>query len=199
MLPPLRQVASAKLRKAICNITSLIRKHQTFLSLLENSDIEDSSDGNITFDIKDRIGIIDISNCRLRNAISGRMMVQLGRILDSLTSYDNILSENKQLSVLVIKSRVQDTFCAGASFSLVRNKINSPENGVLMANFMTDCLNRLRACPLISVTLIDGPAVGGGSELATTSDFRIMTSSQSSRVQFIHAKLGASPGWGGAR
>lgn len=68
-----------------------------------------------------------------------------------------------------------------------------------MSNFMTDALNTLRQCGLVSVCVINGPALGGGAELSTTCDFRVIANSSKSFVQFVHAKIGASPGWGGAR
>jgi enoyl-CoA hydratase/carnithine racemase len=83
-----------------------------------------------------------------------------------------------------------------------------------MSRFMTDALTRLRQSRFITVALLTGPAVGGGAELCTVADYRIMlqqTSEEQSEcgekneveidhnhVCFIHASLGASPGWGGA-
>ena len=69
-----------------------------------------------------------------------------------------------------------------------------------MSRFMTDALTRLRNSSLVSLSLLNGPAVGGGAELCTATDFRLMVDDGEKRnhVRFIHAKLGASPGWGGA-
>lgn len=55
---------------------------------------------------------------------------------------------------------------------------------------------RIRNLPLISVCLIEGYAIGGGAEITTSCDYRIMTSE--AMIQFIHCKLGLIPGWGGA-
>ena len=63
-----------------------------------------------------------------------------------------------------------------------------------MSLFMTEALNRIHNSPFISVSVISGPALGGGAELCTCTDFRVM--SESAYVCFVHAKLGASPGWG---
>ena len=43
--------------------------------------------------------------------------------------------------------------------------------------------------------MINGPALGGGSELMTCTDFRLIY--DSSFIQFVHSKIGAAPGWGG--
>ncbi len=48
--------------------------------------------------------------------------------------------------------------------------------------------------PLISVACL-GNALGGGAELATAADFRIMV--PGAKVQFVQARMGVSAGWGG--
>ena len=64
-----------------------------------------------------------------------------------------------------------------------------------MSKFMTETLYRLRQLPLLSVAAVDGFAVGGGAELTTSCDWRVMSSTAT--IRFVHAKMGAAPGWGG--
>ena len=42
-----------------------------------------------------------------------------------------------------------------------------------------------------------GPALGGGAELTTMTDFRLCSAGAS--VSFVQARMGLGPGWGGAR
>ena len=42
---------------------------------------------------------------------------------------------------------------------------------------------------------LNGPVMGGGAELLTAMDYVI--AAESSKIGFVHAKLGVSPGWGG--
>ena len=181
-------------RKEIRVLSSYIYKHQEFLDLITGYD--NNSEGNITLDIIDKVAFINISNPRKKNSISGKMMIQFADIVDELCFQGALTS----IPCLVMKGKGDsDTFSAGASLDLARDRINSPQRGVLMANFMTDSLNSLRQSAFVSLCFINGGALGGGAELTTFSDFRIMTSSPKSRIQFVHALLGASPGWGGAR
>ena len=84
----------------------------------------------------------------------------------------------------------QNAFCAGADLLLAKELLNTPEKGVAMSEFMSDALNRLRNyIPLVSVSVLSGPALGGGAEMATATDYRVMGSS--SYVHFVHAKIGA--------
>ena len=52
-------------------------------------------------------------------------------------------------------------------------------------------LNQLRSSGCISLANINGAAYGGGAEIATACDYRIMSSNTS--ICFVHAKIGASP------
>lgn len=64
-----------------------------------------------------------------------------------------------------------------------------------MATLMHSNCSRLQKLPLISVALIEGKAIGGGAELTTACDFRLMT--PSAQIGFVHIRLGVTPGWGG--
>ncbi|XP_062278150.1 ethylmalonyl-CoA decarboxylase isoform X2 [Scomber scombrus] len=87
------------------------------------------------------------------------------------------------------------TFCSGSDLNAVR-AISNPQDGMKMCMFMQNTLTRLLRLPLISVALVEGRALGGGAELTTACDFRLMASG--SVIQFVHKYMGLVPGWGGA-
>ena len=158
-------------------------------------------DGTISLEIHDKVAVISISNPLKRNAISGKMMVQFAMIVDTIVP--SIASSNatscNNLVGIVLLGQGNEAFCAGADFSLAKYIVNTSERGVLMAGFMTDALNRIRQSGLVSVCVVNGPALGGGAEITTACDFRLMNHRDNNFIQFVHAKIGASPGWGGAR
>jgi enoyl-CoA hydratase/carnithine racemase len=90
-----------------------------------------------------------------------------------------------------------EMFSSGADLGLVHNIINTPERGVMMCQFMTELLDRIRNSGMISVCCINGLAIGGGSELTTCTDFRLMSDTPDHYIHFFHPKIGAIPGWGG--
>ena len=57
--------------------------------------------------------------------------------------------------------------------------------------------SRLAMVPFVSVALVNGPALGGGAELATACDLRVCGSR--GYLHFVHGALGVAPGWGGAQ
>ncbi|CAM9154531.1 unnamed protein product [Choristocarpus tenellus] len=123
-----------------------------------------------------------------RNALSGKMMSEFADAVDALEGWERGVA-------LTLRGRGNKAFCAGADLSLAREHLKTNEDGQLMCALMTDTLTRLRRLPMISVAIIEGSAVGGGAELATSCDFRV--AGPGAKIQFVQVKMGVSTGWGG--
>ncbi|XP_030606330.1 ethylmalonyl-CoA decarboxylase isoform X2 [Archocentrus centrarchus] len=95
----------------------------------------------------------------------------------------------------IIVQGAAETFCSGSDLNAVR-AISNQQDGMRMCMFMQNALTRLLRLPLISVALVEGRALGGGAELTTACDFRLMAAG--SVIQFVHKHMGLVPGWGGA-
>jgi enoyl-CoA hydratase/carnithine racemase len=63
---------------------------------------------------------------------------------------------------------------------------------------MHDAIERLSRLPLITMAIVTGGAIGGGSELVTGFDF-ICMSKQSGFIHFVQTRMGVSSPWGGLR
>lgn len=141
----------------------------------------------------DKVAVITLNNPTRRNALSGRMMIQLAECIATLET------AHRDLKLVVVRgartSTGDSTFCSGADLSVATSELATPEKGELMCRFMQHYLQRLRVLPALSVASVTGAAVGGGSELATACDFRVMHAR--AFIQFVHTKMGVSPGWGG--
>jgi enoyl-CoA hydratase len=62
-----------------------------------------------------------------------------------------------------------------------------------------DVLAALEALPCPTMALIDGPALGGGLEVALACDFRIVGTHPKVTLGLPEVKLGLIPGWGGTQ
>lgn len=186
--------------------TTQIPLVETFRHFLQQ--IENHGEGSISLCPIPDTKVVDvvISNPNKRNCLSGRMIFQLMTIIDSLSADQRyadtvaVLLRGEGSDYRTARdeiSRSSAAFCAGLDFSLAKQVVNTPAQGALMCAMMTAALNRLRCLDIVSVALVHGPALGGGAELATACDFRLMTDSPSSKIGFVHGRLGASPGWGG--
>ena len=69
------------------------------------------------------------------------------------------------------------------------------EDGLKMATLMQYNLNRLQALPMITMSLIQGKALGGGAEISVATDLRLMT--ESSKFGYVHCRVGIAAAWGG--
>jgi len=144
-------------------------------------DLEKRSDG---------IGHIIINHPEKKNAISGSMMVDFADILDDLESWQ------EGVAVVLRSNANQDVFCSGADKEGTLKKLKDKESGLKMVKFMHSNTTRLQRLPMLTVTLLDGKALGGGAELTTATDFRLVT--ERAMVMFVHGRMGLAPGWGGA-
>ncbi|NXY87173.1 ECHD1 decarboxylase, partial [Alcedo cyanopectus] len=132
------------------------------------------------------IGMLTVNNPKLMNAFTGTMMLELQERVTELENW-------KDGKGLIIYG-AGNTFCSGSDLNVVKAIANS-QDGMNMCMFMQNTLTRLMRLPLISVALVQGKAIGGGAELTTACDFRLMT--PGSEIRFVHKLMGLVPGWGG--
>ena len=153
--------------------------------------IRECGSGSISLSVKRSFLEVVISNPVKKNAISGKMMAELANIADEIEAK---YIQDDSIAGLLIRGE-GDIFSAGADLHLTKDVINTPGRGVAMCRLMTDILNRISHCKLISISAMNGPAIGGGAELALATDYRVMSSN--SYFKFVQAKLGITPAWGG--
>ena len=113
-------------------------------------------------------------------------MVELADIIEELADW----REGKA----VLLRGAGGNFCSGVDLRFVR-QITDPTGAAIMCQFMQATLGRLLALPLVSVALVEGYALGGGAELTTACDYRLVT--PDTTIRFVQALRGVTPGWGG--
>lgn len=136
--------------------------------------------------------IITLKNPASRNALTGKMMAELADAVDQLETNPDF---QRSLSAVIVRGD-DGFFCAGADIRVAADHLLSKEGGKAMSTVMIDSLTRIRHLPYVTVAAIEGGAVGGGAELTTAMDYRILD--QSASIRFVQALMGVSPGWGGA-
>ncbi|POM68288.1 Hypothetical protein PHPALM_15568 [Phytophthora palmivora] len=137
-----------------------------------------------------KTAVVEIHSPSARNALSGKMMAELADIVTILETPE----VQDKLNAVVLRG-TGGWFCAGADLRVAKEEMTSPEAGAAMGALMIDTLTRFRRLPLVSVACIEGGAYGGGAELATACDFRILETN--AVIQFVQVRMGVSPAWGG--
>lgn len=131
---------------------------------------------------------IAIDNPAARGALTARMLVELVDVSASLVV--------DPPAAWILRGE-GEAFCAGGHLADVRDGLGAPELGRAMAIAVGGALDDLLALPALGIAAIDGPALGGGAELCTAADLRLV--GPCGAIGFVQAARGVAPGWGGAR
>jgi 3-hydroxyacyl-CoA dehydrogenase/enoyl-CoA hydratase/carnithine racemase len=127
------------------------------------------------------------------NVLSQSVLLELANHLETLAGVPGIAG-------LIIRSGKPGQFIAGAD---LREFLAAMSTGADTSVTYAMCrqgqklFERLSQLPFPTVAAIDGICVGGGAELASWCDRRIVTSSPKTQFGFPEVKLGLYPGWGG--
>jgi enoyl-CoA hydratase/carnithine racemase len=133
------------------------------------------------------IAEIALSNGPL-NLVTGSLLRQLNRILADLARRDD-------LRCLILHGGESRAFCAGSDikeFASVRHEAS--ERKILVEDMVLRNLARL---PMPTIAAIDGPALGGGLELALCCDLRVLKAGVAIGLPECH--LGGLAGSGAVR
>ncbi|KAJ3639955.1 hypothetical protein Zmor_003281 [Zophobas morio] len=133
------------------------------------------------------LAIIYFNNPGKKNAISGKMMVQLRQCILQLEQW----KEGKA----VLLCGLGGNFCSGGDLQFAKASGTQTE-ALHMSSWMQDTLNRLHNLPMFSVCLIQGPTLGGGAEITTFCDF--IVASDDVKYGFVQGKMGIITAWGGS-
>ncbi|MCB1383451.1 MAG: enoyl-CoA hydratase/isomerase family protein [Notoacmeibacter sp.] len=125
------------------------------------------------------------------NAIDPDFVLAFHECLDAI--------ERAEPVVVVLRSSTS-VFCAGADLALIKGYFDQPDGPRSMAAYVQSLhvlFDRIEALPAVTLAVIDGPALGGGLELALSCDLRI--ASTRSRLGLPEARVGMIPAAGGTQ
>ena len=122
-----------------------------------------------------------------RNAIDFSTMDELEEAL-------TILERDEALRALVLTGG-GDTFVSGGDLKDFQVLVTA-EDGKRMARRMGSILTRLSRLPVPVIAALNGPAVGGGTEVALACDLRVAATN--AYFSFRQVTMGIMTAWGGA-
>lgn len=111
-------------------------------------------------------------------------------LLERLTKELNLLSENNEVSLILLKSEGEGAFCAGASFDELL-AVNDTETGKKFFSGFANVINAMRKCSKIIVGRIHGKAVGGGVGIISACDYAL--ASVDAAVKLSELAIGIGP------
>ncbi|NKI26568.1 enoyl-CoA hydratase/isomerase family protein [Arenibacter sp. 6A1] len=111
-------------------------------------------------------------------------------LLERLTATLNQLSENPEVSVIVLKSEGEGTFCAGASFDELVAIENLAEGKIFFSGF-ANVINAMRSCTKVIIGRVQGKAVGGGIGLIAACDY--VFAAEAAAIRLSELSIGVAP------
>ncbi|QBP41558.1 enoyl-CoA hydratase/isomerase family protein [Paenisporosarcina antarctica] len=128
-----------------------------------------------------------INRPKVRNAINHEVIAGFESLVTSVHN-------DSTIQFVVITGEGNEAFCSGGDLSIFHG-LQTEEDAFPMLNRMATALYNIATLPVPVIALVNGHAVGGGCEIATACDFRLVSSH--AKAGFIQGTLAITSGWGG--
>ncbi len=135
------------------------------------------------------VGTITLNRPDKLNAFAGRMREEVAEAVRQMANDD-------QARVLVVTGAGR-AFCAGADIGYMKQLIENDdrESARLLVEAGRHVVTTIRSTPKPVIASVNGPAAGGGANLALACDIRIASDKASIGQTF--SQVGLHPDWGG--
>jgi enoyl-CoA hydratase/carnithine racemase len=143
---------------------------------------------NVNFSVGgNMVATLTLNRPQRANALNISFLDEINDVLDAV-------ERDADIRCLIITGAGRN-FCAGADMAGFASGI--PGDMMAFSDRGHEIFTRLETLSKPVIAAINGPALGGGLELALACDLRIM--SRKAFVQFSEVNLGLFPGWGGTQ
>jgi 2-(1,2-epoxy-1,2-dihydrophenyl)acetyl-CoA isomerase len=148
------------------------------------------SDGpHVLVDIADGIGTVTLNRPDRLNAFFGTMREEMADALESMASHRGV-----RVVIVTGKGRA---FCAGADVAYLADLLErrAYDEADLLVEAGRRVISSVIEMPKPVVCALNGPAAGGGANLALACDLRI--ASERAAIGQTFNRIGLAPDWGG--
>ncbi|MFV1956759.1 MAG: enoyl-CoA hydratase/isomerase family protein, partial [bacterium] len=143
--------------------------------------------GEVRFEIKEKVGVITISNPDRLNVLSTRVLGELKESIFRIETQDEV-------RVVVIHGEGEKAMAAGADLNMIVDM--GPVEAREFSRYVQDMLTKIESLPVPVIAAVSGFALGGGLELALACD--LIFAAENARLGLPETNLGIIPGWGGS-
>ncbi|MGQ7394284.1 enoyl-CoA hydratase-related protein [Streptococcus suis] len=142
----------------------------------------------VLLDVKDGIGYITINRPEALNALSSQVLKDLNEVLD-------VVETGTEIGVVIVTGAGEKSFVAGADIKEMDKM--TPTQAFEYMTYANDTFSRLEHLRQPSIAAINGYALGGGMELALSTDIRL--GHEKVLLGFPEVTLGIIPGFAGTQ
>jgi methylglutaconyl-CoA hydratase len=139
----------------------------------------------ISIEKLDDVIILSLNRPEKRNALNPALLVELSEVLDEVV-------KDRQIRGIILTGR-GTAFSAGADLAYLKSisRFNEEEN-IKDSRSLADIFYKLYSLPKITIAMVNGPALAGGSGLALCCDY-IFAEQESARFGFTEVRIGFIP------
>ncbi len=150
--------------------------------------------GQVLYQLKDGVATATLSRPGRKNALSIAMLEELRGIVDRLGGWSFLPSapDSPPVRVLVLRGE-GGVFAAGADLRHLATLDAAGGRAFVTAG--QELLRRIEALPVPVLAAVEGPALGGGCELALACD--LICACETALFALPEVERGFIPGWGG--
>ena len=138
-------------------------------------------EGSVSASIEEGIGKIVFAHPKSNSLPSD--------LLNGLAAQIDRFAADSEVKVLLISSKGDKTFCAGASFDELLAVQNKEEGAAFFSGFAKVIL-AMKACPKFIIVKIQGKAIGGGVGLIAAADYSFALESASIKLSELSIGIG---------
>ena len=142
----------------------------------------------VLLEVKNRIGYITINRPEALNALSSQVLTDFNDVLDQV-------EQSEEIRVVIVTGAGEKAFVAGADIKEM--DLMSPIQAFEYMTFANNTFTRLSDLRQPTIAVLNGYALGGGMELALSTDIRI--GYEKTVVGFPEVGLGIIPGFAGTQ
>lgn len=143
------------------------------------------------FEVRNGIGILELDQPGTEvNVLSSDNLRALRANLDDIAG-------NKEVKALLITSAKKRIFIAGADINEIK-QISTEQDAFDKAEQGKAIFKVLEDLKIPTITVINGACLGGGYELALSTNYRVASFSENVKIGLPEVNLGILPGFGGS-
>ena len=141
----------------------------------------------VTYEVKDRVGIITICREKALNALNSQVLDDLNEAFDGV--------DLDEIRCLILTGAGEKSFVAGADIGEMSNLTKA--EGEAFGKKGNDLFRKIETFPIPVIAAVNGFALGGGCEISMSCDIRLC--SDNAMFGQPEVGLGITPGFGGTQ
>lgn len=147
------------------------------------------SAAHVLIEIEDGVGTLTLNRPDKLNAFIGEMRSEIARGIEALGADDGVRA--------VVITGTGRAFCAGADVKYLTHLIETQaiDEAVALVEAGRRVAAAIRGMPKPVIAAVNGPAAGGGANLALACDLRL--ASETASIGQTFNRIGLHPDWGG--